>query len=234
MSGQRIDGVYHWQEYCIRDLIPPGISGGRILLHGCGDASERSCLQEFGFRVVALDILRSEGTDLIADAHRLPLQDVTFDVVLSMQVLEHLHSPWLGVREIARVLTPGGWLIGSVAFLKPYHRSYFHMTHQGVLRLMNACGLMVDVVLGAQSLAYSTYGILLPLGGRRLTRFVYGALDSLLGALRARLWSLRTGLDPDQPTDRFDAGVPLSFREFERLRFAPTVVFRARRITGSD
>lgn len=45
-----------------------------------------------------------------ADVHRLPFPDGCFDIVLSAHLLEHLPAPWLGVRELARVLRPGGTL----------------------------------------------------------------------------------------------------------------------------
>jgi hypothetical protein len=147
-----------------------------------------------------------------------------------MQVLEHLHSPWEAVREIARILRPGGWFVGSVAFLKPYHDSYFHMTHKGVIRLLETYGLHIDKIAGAQSLMYTLYGKLVPLGSRSISRFVYGAVDRLLITVRSRLWQVHTGLAPDQPTDRFKEGMPLSFIDFEKLRFAPAIVFRAQKM----
>jgi len=40
---------------------------------------------------------------LHADAHRLPFVDDKFDVIISVEVLEHLTDPEQGLREIARV-----------------------------------------------------------------------------------------------------------------------------------
>lgn len=228
-AGKNRGGAYHWREYQVWDHLPDLPPGAEVLLLGCGDAGERSHLHERGYRTTAFDIVRSSGTDFVADAHRLPLADATFDLVLSMQVLEHLHSPWIAAQEIARVLKPGGWFVGSVAFLKAYHGSYFHMTHLGVTHLLGSFGLKVDRLSAAQSMTYMLYGALVPLGTRGIRRRVYPMVDRFLHAIRARLWSRHTRLHPDQPTDRFHTEIPVSFRAFDRLRFAPTVVFRARK-----
>ena len=221
-------GAYHWHEYRIEELLPPAESGRDVLLLGCGDGGEIPELERLGFRAVGVDIKASSGAGVVADAHALPLRDASFDGILSMQVLEHLHSPWIAVQEIARVLRPRGWLVGSVAFLKPYHGSYFHMTHQGVRQLLATAGLEVDRFEGAQSLTYSLYGEMLP-GGRRFRRAVLGALDRMIASVRAAAWALTRREDPDRPTDRFGQGLPLSFRTLDRLRRAPAVVFRARK-----
>lgn len=226
-------GEYHWREYRIEEFFPPTEPGRRVLLLGCGDAGERPMLEGRGLAVVGFDIRRSAGVDVLGDAHTLPFRDASFDVVLSMQVLEHLHSPWIAVKEIARVLLPSGWFIGSVAFMKPYHTSYFHMTHLGVQQLLGASELEVDKLAGAQSVTYSIYGGMVPFLGRPLRRAVFGALDWLVFKLRATIWSLVRRQDPDRQSDRYGEGVQLSFRDFDRLRSAPAVVFRARKVVGS-
>ena len=229
-----LGGAYHWRAYKIEEFLPSANEGRRVLLLGCGDGGERVFLRQLGFHSFGIDIKQLQGADVIADAHRLPLQDASFDVVLSMQVLEHLHSPWLAVQEVARVLRPDGWFVGSVAFLKPYHGSYFHMTHLGVKQLLETAGLEPDRFAGAQSPSYSLYGDMVPLGSRRVRRAVFGAFDQLIAALRARVWALTRHADPDQPTDRFHDTMQLSFRTFDKLRSAPAVVFRARKTRGSS
>lgn len=44
----------------------------------------------------------------IADVYCLPFADETFDVAFAHQVLQHLHDPVAALREIRRVLRPGG------------------------------------------------------------------------------------------------------------------------------
>lgn len=219
-------GAYHWQEYKISEFLPTPAQGKDVMLLGCGDAGERTYLHDIGFETVAFDVVRSQGTDFLADAHKIPLGNATFDGVISMQVLEHLHSPWIAVQEISRILKPGGWFVGSVAFLKPYHNSYFHMTHKGAQQLLSISGLVIDKIMGAQSITYTIYGTMLPLGKRSVSRFVYGTVDAIINYIRTKLWVWRTGLKPDQPTERFNAGFPFSFKDFQRIRFAPSIVFR--------
>ncbi len=56
--------------------------------------------------------LKSERvTHVVADLTRLPYADATFDAAVCGWVLEHLPDPRLGLRELARVLVPGGKLL---------------------------------------------------------------------------------------------------------------------------
>lgn len=219
-------GAYHWRAYRMDEFVPTPEEGGTVLLLGCGDGGERPHLEARGLEAVGLDVRASGGVDVVGDAHALPFRAGSFDGVLSMQVLEHLRAPWDAVEEVARVLRPGGWFVGSVAFLKPYHESYFHMTHDGVRELMERAGMEAEKFDGAQSLTYTLYDWLLPIGSRPFRRTLFGAVDRSLQWLRATAWRLTRGIDPDDPTDRFDPALSFSFRTFDRLRSAPAVVFR--------
>ncbi len=94
----------------------------RILEIGSGLGSLASELAHRGARVVAVEPCeswrlisrrrcRKAGLDVThsaADAHELPFPDASFDSCISLQVLEHVKSPQRVVREISRVLRPGG------------------------------------------------------------------------------------------------------------------------------
>jgi ubiquinone/menaquinone biosynthesis C-methylase UbiE len=56
--------------------------------------------------------LRSERvTHAVADLTRLPYANASFDAIVCGWVLEHLPDPRAGLRELARVLEPGGKLL---------------------------------------------------------------------------------------------------------------------------
>ena len=71
-------------------------------------------------------ILTYSAIDVVSDAASLPMSSASFDVVLCTEVLEHVPNPIEVVREISRVLRPGGWLVltaplGSGLHQVPYH-----------------------------------------------------------------------------------------------------------------
>jgi SAM-dependent methyltransferase len=49
-----------------------------------------------------------------ADITKLPFSDATFGSITSAETLEHIPEDGRAVGELARVLRPGGWLIGTV------------------------------------------------------------------------------------------------------------------------
>ncbi len=51
---------------------------------------------------------------VVADITRLPFPDGTFDSASSAETLEHIPGHEVAAGELARVLTPGGWLVGTV------------------------------------------------------------------------------------------------------------------------
>lgn len=89
--------------------------------------------------VVNLEVKSYPTTDVLAVANRLPFIDNCFEGVISIAVLEHVKDPFLCVKEMARVLKPGGWLKCCVPFLQPLHgypHHYFNMTHEGLRTLV--------------------------------------------------------------------------------------------------
>lgn len=71
--------------------------------HGCG-LGLRDAHTDADPRLVADGILR----DIDLDPYRLPFDDRTFDVVISDQVLEHVMDYPTTLREVHRVMKPGG------------------------------------------------------------------------------------------------------------------------------
>ena len=74
--------------------------------------------RQHGDRYVTAD-LESPWAKVHMDIHQMPFADGSFDVVLCNHVLEHVQDDIQAMREICRVLRPGGWAILQIPFFKP-------------------------------------------------------------------------------------------------------------------
>lgn len=53
------------------------------------------------------------------DLTRLTYEDARFDLVMSTEVMEHVHDPWKAFAEVARVLRPGGSYVFTIPVRLP-------------------------------------------------------------------------------------------------------------------
>jgi len=95
-----------------------GLSPGmRVLDAGCGNGVYLRALAARSVRAVGCDLspgmLRAAGYPVVAcaDVAALPLRDAAFDVVLAVHMLYHVPGREAAVRELRRVLAPGGTCI---------------------------------------------------------------------------------------------------------------------------
>jgi SAM-dependent methyltransferase len=70
-----------------------------------------------------VELTAAPPTDVVADVHELPFDDASLDGVVAEALLEHVRDPVAVVREVARVLRPGGIVCAASPFLQPYHPS---------------------------------------------------------------------------------------------------------------
>lgn len=97
-----------------------------ILDVGCGTGAMSGKLAEWGevvsadFSPLALAFSRRRSlTRLCAsDAMRLPFRDSSFDLVVALDILEHVADDSAALAEIHRVLKPGGRVIATVPAYK--------------------------------------------------------------------------------------------------------------------
>jgi len=99
------------------------VRGMRVLDAGCGEGYGTDLLAATAREATGADLdpdvidhaaaryprARFDAANLVA----LPYADASFEAVVSLQVIEHLHTPQEFLAECARVLAPGGLLIVS-------------------------------------------------------------------------------------------------------------------------
>lgn len=135
--------------HLVRDLrrILPGVEG-RVLDLGCGLQPYRTMLGR-ATTYTGADISAKPGTDTVVfePGKQLPFADDSFDAVLCTQVLEHVADAEESIREIKRILRPGGRLIVSVPSIYQLHgapHDYRRLTEYGLRALLQ--GFQVDHV----------------------------------------------------------------------------------------
>ena len=115
----------------------------RLLEVGCGMGTDLLQFARGGARCVGVDLTPrsieitrhrfrlygAEGDFMISDGEHLPFDDASFDVVYSNGVLHHTPDTAGAIREIHRVLRPGG-----VAKVMLYHRNSLNYWVEVVLK----------------------------------------------------------------------------------------------------
>jgi 2-polyprenyl-3-methyl-5-hydroxy-6-metoxy-1,4-benzoquinol methylase len=130
----------------------------------------------------------------------LPIEPASLDLILCLDVLEHLIDPWTIVKRLQRLLRPGGALIASIPNIR-YRKVLFPLLLQGkwdyvdegvldrthlrffvrssAIQLIESSGLKVDMVV--------TTG----LGKSRKSRMFNTMLPSFIKSLFERQYMIR-------------------------------------------
>lgn len=100
--------------YCQKRFlgIVKKFSEGKILEVGCGTGHVQNKLKNVVGMDITLSMLKKNRNNAVcADAHSIPFKDEIFDVVYSIDVIEHVQNPGRMIRECRRVLKKNGILI---------------------------------------------------------------------------------------------------------------------------
>ncbi len=117
---------------------------------GCGSSPFADLVRSIPASYVGIDadygFYGLGAVDIVGVADALPLTDASADALLSNVVLEHLPDPEAAMKEMHRVLKPGGLLFISFPFLYPLHAAphdYFRYTVHGFAAMCRRHGFEI-------------------------------------------------------------------------------------------
>ena len=164
LLGDRIPADHHRQTLA-DDLLTGHYArlarageGDSVLDLGCGAGDSVEQFRSLNPRVRWLGVdlerspevetrTRSDAEFRTFDGRSIPAGDGSVDVVYCKQVLEHVAELGPLIADVARVLRPGGWFMGSTSQLEPYHSlSMGNITPYGLSRLVDEAGMRLSEV----------------------------------------------------------------------------------------
>lgn len=134
----------------VASSLPEGIL---VLDAGSGKQPYRKYFSHLSYEGTDFeDIFDSDSRkvqDFVCSLDDIPKEENTYDVVINTQVLEHVPDPQKVIRELYRILKPGGSLYvtapqGWGVHGAPYH--YFNFTNHGLELLFNNAGFDVQYI----------------------------------------------------------------------------------------
>lgn len=205
----------HWNKEMV-EIIPLG--DGLCLDLGCGECKAKLLIQRLGYEWVGIDIEPNRKITVLGDGHSLPFSSKAFDLVIAVAVLEHFKNPWKALWEVNRVLKDRGIFAGSVAFMEPFHHSFFHFTHLGIEAILKECNFSLITVRpgwGVLEALSMDYFIPLPLIFlRTVMRFIMFLRRTIL----LTFFKNKLGLEKTE-----------EYLQLDRFRFAGSIFFVARK-----
>jgi SAM-dependent methyltransferase len=136
-----------WEENAAFASQIPG--NALVLDAGSGDAPYKSLYAHARYESADFEQVDKAyaPSDYVCDLHDIPVEDGRFDFIVFTQVMEHLPEPALVLRELHRVLKPGGKMLYSGPLFYEEHEQpydYMRYTQFGVRYVFSAAGFTID------------------------------------------------------------------------------------------
>ena len=126
-------------------------ANGQFLDLGCGNKPYESLYNPLTTSQLGCDVIQSDKNrvDVICPATDLQFPDIHFDSILCTQVLEHVFEHDKMMKEIYRVLKPGGRIILTVPFAWELHEEpydFFRYTKHALKEMFERTGFKIDYI----------------------------------------------------------------------------------------
>lgn len=164
---------------------------------GCGEKPYYPWFAPYAARYIGVDAYPGPYVDHVCPAEEVSLPTDTADALLCTQVLEHVLDPGQVVREIHRLLKPGGLCLLTTHGTFPYHgqpRDYWRWTHEGLARAFETSAPFSGVhVEATEGIASAIASLLVFYGASLGARYPW--LEPLALAQRCVLGALAPRID---------------------------------------
>lgn len=135
--------AFYWNEF-IADINATIQDGDHVFDAGAGDGHWEKRIQK-NVQYTSMDL--GVGDDAIdyshlnikGDLRNIPLENSSVDVIICIQVLEHVPEPWKVLKEFNRILKKDGFLFMSLPHSVPLHQEpfdFYRYTKHGVEYLL--------------------------------------------------------------------------------------------------
>jgi len=101
--------------------------------------------------IINIDIFAFDEVDIVADAENLPIENNSIDFLINIAMLEHVKKPESVVKEIYRIIKPGGKILCYLPFIQPFHAApndFQRWTVEGIKTLFSSFN-KIEVFIGA-------------------------------------------------------------------------------------
>jgi SAM-dependent methyltransferase len=113
-EGTSNEAVYRLVARALEQHLP---KVGTVVDVGCGRGELHAFLRDKAERYLGVDVVRHSGypkdlalLEVDLDSGRVPLPDASVDAVVSAETIEHVENPRALMRELVRLVRPGGWV----------------------------------------------------------------------------------------------------------------------------
>lgn len=105
-----------YEKYCKENIQSKSI----LDIGSCNVNGTLKPIFAFG-KYIGLDMECGPNVDMVCDAHNIPLDNDSFDIIISSSCFEHDNMFWVTFLEMCRLVKPNGYIYICAPSNGPYH-----------------------------------------------------------------------------------------------------------------